>query len=673
MTFHPNVNSVRSLNPLIYFGLRRLITAGTKRGLPSSSADLLKHMDWKREVTMKRIALLGLVVAAVACDESSAQRADNGTAAAMAAALESGVQPQGILARRLASSGEVYGPDRSTFSPDGRYQTFADWSTNGQLAIRNLETGEIRHITSTAESEPVFAVGMVFSSDGTQIAYTWWHMDAYDRLGLRTIATEGGEARTLLDPATRGAHSVTPLDWSPDDETVLAGVSTWESATGTGFSKTSFELVTVSTSDGSVRTLKDDVDFRVPYGRAFFSPDGRYIAYSALFASSDAMSDVTVLALESGHEEQVLSGPSDDQVLGWSEDGRRLYVMSDRAGSPSLWAVPMADGARAGDPQLIRREVHGFKSGHVASGKLFYHIVTEYPKLYTMELDLETGRVLSEPVAEEGGRTVWIAHPVWSPDGQFLAYARGEDPQTIVVRAAMGNHLREFSLPAGFLSVYRMRWTPDSRSLVIAAQGTAHQGSSNVLRLTLATGGFEVGPTNPAESWPLSADGRRVYRSANGVVREWDLTTGERKVLYEVPDRENRERCWPGLPSLSPSGDRLTLVGACIGIMSTDGGEPTWIYQLSPDERAARIVDPRVNAWTADGSSVLFARNVPEQNGLKELWIISATGGPPRRLYAFDWLSSVAAHPDNRRIAFMGGRSRFEMWVMEGLEEAARE
>jgi Tol biopolymer transport system component len=624
-------------------------------------------MDWKREVTMKWMALLGLAVAAVACGESSAQRADNSTAAAMSAALESGGQPQGIVARRLGSSEDWYGAQMSTFSPDGRYQTFIDWSTRGELAIRDLESGGIRQVTNTAESEGGFAWGMVFSSDGTRIAYGWWHEDRYV---LRTIATEGGEARTLLDPATRGAHSVDPLDWSPDDESMLAGVSTWESPTGTGFSKTSFELVTVSTSDGSVRTLKDDVDFRVPYGRAFFSPDGRYIAYSARFAGSDAMSDVTVLELESGREEQVLSGPSDDQVLGWSEDGGQLYIMSDRAGSYSLWAVPVAEGARAGDPKLIRREVHGFMSGHVANGKLFYHIVTDNPKLYTMELDLGTGRVLSEPVAEEGGRTVWIEHPAWSPDGQFLAYARGEDPQTIVVRAAMGNHLREFTLPAGFLSVSRMRWTPDSRSLLITAQGI---GTGSVLRLTLATGNFEVGPTNPAERWPLSADGRKVYRSSNGVVRVWDLTTGDRKLLYEVPDRENRETCWPSNPSLSPSGDRLALVGACIGIMSTDGGEPTWIYQLSPEERAARIIDYRVNAWTADGSSVLFARNVPGQDGLRELWIIPATGGSPRRLFTYDELYSVAVHPDNRRIAFMAGSSRYEMWVMEGLDEAASE
>lgn len=290
-----------------------------------------------------------------------------------------------------------------------------------------------------------------------------------------------------------------------------------------------------------------------------------------------------------------------------------------------------------------------------------------------MELDFETGRVLSEPVAEEGARTVRIEHPVWSPDGQFLAYARGEEPQTIVVRAAMGNHRREFVLPAGFLSVSSMRWTPDSRSLVMAARGAAHYGSSNVLHLALATGDFEVGPTNPMESLPLSADGRKVYMSRMGAVTVHDLTTGEVQVLYEDPDREDREACHPARPSPSPAGDRLALFSNCIGIMSTDDGQPIWILQPSRDERTVRIAFPPVDAWTADGTSLLFAGNVLEDDALKELWIISATGGSPRRLYAIDELRSVAAHPDNRHIAFMAGETRYELWVMEGLEEAMRE
>jgi hypothetical protein len=215
----------------------------------------------------------------------------------------------------------------------------------------------------------------------------------------------------------------------------------------------------------------------------------------------------------------------------------------------------------------------------------------------------------------------------------------------------------------------------------MAAQGGAQYGSSKVLHLALATGDFEVGPNNVAELSPLSADGLKLYRTGSGKVMRLDLTSGEADVLYEVPDSMDHEGCWPGLPLLSPSGDRLALLYGCIGILSTDGGEPNWINQVPSDERGA--MDVRASAWTADGSSVLFSWKVPGKEGLNELWSIPAEGGSPRmlhtlpglsgRLYSFRGYPLLAAHPDNRHIAFMSGQERYELWVMEGLEEALRE
>jgi Tol biopolymer transport system component len=610
---------------------------------------------------MRFTTLIALLAAVAACTDGSAQTGDGSAQTAMARALETGTQPEGIVARRLAAGDDVYAPWWATFSPDGRYETFTDWRSN-ELAIRDLETGEIRQVTNTAEAERGYARGGVFSSDGRRIAYGW----NAESVVLRTIPTEGGEATTLLDAATRGADAVHPLDWSPDDGSVLAGLVTYEVATGDGFGNAGYELVLISTSDGSVRALKQGPDFRILYGRAFFSPDGRYVAYSAFFGGSPQMGDVRTIEVTSGKETDVLAGPSNDQVLGWSEDGTRLFVVSDRAGSHSIWAIPMQNGARVGDPTLVRRDVHGFASGHVAAGNLYYHVVTETPKLYTMGLDLASGRVLSEPVAEKRGWATWIGHPVWSPDGQYLAYAQGTDRQAIVVRAAAGNHLREFPLPSGFLTVSRLRWTPDSRRLVMGARGTTHSGSSNVLTLTLATGDFAVGYTNPPESWPVSADGRYVYRHWDGTMVRFDLTTGEISPLYPA-EAMAEVGCRPGPPALSPSGDHLAFLGAwCVGVMPAEGGAPTLLYRASPGELSRRVI-----AWTADGKSVLFSKQDPENEERVEVWIVPAAGGEPRKLFGFDQLRWVDVHPDNRRIAFMAGEIQYEMWVMEGLEDVA--
>ena len=76
----------------------------------------------------------------------------------------------------------------------------------------------------------------------------------------------------------------------------------------------------------------------------------------------------------------------------------------------------------AGDPVLIRRDVQGFLGGEVTNGRLLYHSVAETKRVYTMAIELASGRILSEPVPVPG--TGWHSGPQWSPDGERLAFVR---------------------------------------------------------------------------------------------------------------------------------------------------------------------------------------------------------------------------------------------------------
>ena len=51
------------------------------------------------------------------------------------------------------------------------------------------------------------------------------------------------------------------------------------------------------------------------------------------------------------------------------------------------------------------------------------------------------------------------------------------------------------------------------------------------------------------------------------------------------------------------------------------------------------------------------------------MWTIPAAGGTARKLFTFDGIEAISVNPDNRRIAFLGGVERYEVWVMEGLDE----
>ncbi|MHC4325573.1 MAG: TolB family protein, partial [Planctomycetota bacterium] len=55
------------------------------------------------------------------------------------------------------------------------------------------------------------------------------------------------------------------------------------------------------------------------------------------------------------------------------------------------------------------------------------------------------------------------------------------------------------------------------------------------------------------------------------------------------------------------------------------------------------------------------------KNG-KELWMVSAEGGEPRKLWEWnEMLWGPRIHPDGQRLAFFSGGYMSEMWVMENF------
>jgi len=106
------------------------------------------------------------------------------------------------------------GPDvdaQGSVSPDGRYLSYVD-STTGDLALRDLVTGKMRHLTNSTESGGNAFFLSAISPDGKQVAYEW---DKKDGSGeLRLVGLDGSGLRIL-------EGLVIPTDWSPDGKYVL--------------------------------------------------------------------------------------------------------------------------------------------------------------------------------------------------------------------------------------------------------------------------------------------------------------------------------------------------------------------------------------------------------------------------------------------------------------------
>jgi hypothetical protein len=156
-------------------------------------------------------------------------------------------------------------------SPDGRHLSFVDWDT-GDLAVRDLTTGESRHLTHKGswEDSDEFAEYSVVSPDGQQVAYAWSNKaGVYE---LRVIGLDGSGPRVLLQGDRK--DWLCPVDWSPDGGRILVNLLR------NLFSgePTVSESVFVSLKDGSVHAIKSPT---LPTGPGSWtwlerlSPDGR--------------------------------------------------------------------------------------------------------------------------------------------------------------------------------------------------------------------------------------------------------------------------------------------------------------------------------------------------------------------------------------------------------------
>ena len=356
-------------------------------------------------------------------------------------------------------------------SPDGRYLSFADWTTS-DLAVRDMATGKVRRLTNKEGSPPgSYEVPdvSIWAPDSWQIAYNWY-TDDLNFCDLRLMDLDGSKPRVLYHGDYE--HWVHPCDWSPDGRYILAKFGT--------------QLSLISVADGSVRALKTLVRFS---GVARFSPDGRYIIYDTPQSEDSVDRDIHVMSVEDAGDSLLVSHAADDSVLGWTPDGKFILFLSDRTGSPCFWLQSVSDGKAEGSPQMIRvASRRTVPLGFARDGRFFYGESKAGSDVYTVRLEPGTGKVLGAPeklVDRYEGFNYW---PSYSTDGKRLAYCSQRDDTgyarggsaLCILSLETGEVLdfpREFRR-LGFDLIARSHWSPDDRSIVV--NGSKNDGSGGI-------------------------------------------------------------------------------------------------------------------------------------------------------------------------------------------------
>jgi Tol biopolymer transport system component len=496
-------------------------------------------------------------------------------------------------------------------SPEGRLLSFVDWSTQrGELAVMEIATGKRRRLThKPLEDESWYSVDYsIFSPDGKKLAFARWNDNG--TFDIRIINVDGSGERVLLN--WPDGYDFRPDDWTADAKSIL-GVLQKSDKTNS--------IASVSAVDGSFRIIRE-FDKSYP-GKLSLSSDGRWIAYDFPQDEKFDKRNIFLLSENGSREIPLFKHPADDRLLGWTPGGDWILFSSDRSGTWDAWIVPIGDGKPEGDPLLVKRDFGQELEpmGFTQDGSFFFVDRIWLEDIYAVEIDTEKTKILRPPkkMAQRFEGSNW--GPVWSPDGQSLAYLSRREPEGLKSTAICIKNMNteeEVELFPKFKSYRRLCWFPDGKSFLVS--GTDENNQTGLFKVDVKTGHIDL------------------------------VVTGE-SVCHS--------------PRCSPDGGQLVFYEGfddTLKLISADGGKPQVLLKL--EEEGINSV-----AWSADGKDIFFSKVIKGgKTGECELWRIPSAGGEPAKFeLTAGGLINLDIHPEGSLLAFTLWNVDEKVWVMENF------
>jgi len=695
--------------------------------------DLLKRFPESREVAAKALLQIGKCYEKLGKSEARnaysrllqdygdqlklAKEARSRLAQLDAAAGGTAGNKEGLTFRKIDfQDGEK--SHQARLSPDGGkllYIGVQDKEPRYSIRVLDFASGKSHSLVEGINADTATLI-FEWSPDGEKVVYR------SGRGELRVINAAGGKAELLWSAPDKDT-SAYPLDWSDQNHAILIALVN-------GAEKTT-RLALLPEKGGAPHTVVSG-DPNELADIAQFSPDGKYIVG---MKKNEKNTDVHVWTVDGGGETRITDHPADDEYPLWSSDGKYIVFVSNRAKTVDLWAVPMAGSQPSGDPIRIQADIGKNKipSDFTKGGQLLFYGIRSAGSpsdLFVLPVDLKTGEAQGpfHPFAKYPTQAMFYR---WSPDGSQIAFtSRKGNIQLPNAYVSSGGTNEDLEILARGYWMGNLEWSRDGKSLLFPGWNN-EDGRVGIFRISLDSQAVEpvralgeryganfkgayinirwlplagrymvaklLGETeeelylmDPAD-YKIERVGEKFGISGYGIPSPdgrylIGISSKEKNiVLLSLPDGAPKVLCalppegWPAF-AWSPDGKKITWSeGRWLKMMSLPGGTIQTLVEASQDKKLSGGLTGTPNtSWSPDGTKIAYVLQdaLPGSKTRAELWIVGATGGPPRKIAdapsSHTNLNNVVWHPSGKMIFSQGqateGQGRvFEHWVMENF------